>query len=620
LFISYAIKNFPLRGEAHKKWTFFGREGKMVNTLSELFLNTVDAYPKNDLLLYKDKGRYVAISSEDVRRRVMLFSLGLQSLGLNRGEKLIILSDNRPEWVMADFANLCAGGVTVPIYPSIVPEQIKYIIQDSDAKIVLTSDSTLWEKVAAIKKDLPQVAYYVTFKDEAPEGVLTWREVSARGEKIAKENPELFEKTARSVLPEELASIIYTSGTTGIPKGVMLTHQNFISNIKTLASIVEFNDKDYILSFLPLSHVLERMVTFAFLYKGCSIGYAESVETVAENLLELRPQIMVSVPRLFEKLYAKIMDNVLQSSGLKKKIFFWAVKVGKDYSGKALQRSPIPPWLRFRRKLAHKLVYSKILHKTGGRVRFFVSGGAPLSKDIAEFFYALGLVVLEGYGLTETSPVIAVNTFENLKYGTVGKPIPGVEVKIAADGEILTRGPNVMKGYYKKEEETREAFEGGWFHTGDIGYLDEEGYLVITDRKKDIIITAGGKNIAPQPIENLLKRNAFIANAVVVGGKRKFISALVVPDFEKLEEYARTRDIAFSSRQDLVANSQIIDFMLSVVDKSTPNLAPYEKIKKIALLDRDFELEKEELTPTLKVKRNKVEEKFKDVIDSLYRA
>jgi long-chain acyl-CoA synthetase len=404
-----------------------------------------------------------------------------------------------------------------------------------------------------------------------------------------------------------------------VPKGVILTHGNFISNVKTAAALLEFTDKDTVLSFLPLSHVLERMVTFAYVYKGCTIGYAESVETVAANLLEVRPHIMVGVPRVFEKIYSKVMDNVLTSSGLKRKIFFWAVKVGKAYGTRKLARRPVGGFLKFKRNLAHKLVYSKIVEKTGGRIRFFVSGGAPLSKDIGDFFYAMGLVILEGYGLTETSPVIAVNILENPRFGTVGKPIPGIEVKIARDGEILTRGPHVMKGYYKKDAETKETFEGDWLKTGDIGRFDEDGFLMITDRKKDLIVTAGGKNVAPQPIENVLKTNPYIENAVVIGDRRRFISALIVPKFEKLEDYAKSNSISYTGRGQLVQNQQVVNFLRSEIDRATPNLASFERIKKIAVLERDFEIEKGEMTPSLKVKRNVVEKKYKDLLDALYR-
>ncbi len=590
----------------------------MAQTLPQVLLDTLKNYPKPDFMLYKKEGRYVPISTEEFGRRVRDCCLGLRELGLTKEDKIIILSENRPEWVMADLANLCLGAITVPIYTSLVPEQIKYIIDDSDAKAIIVSNEEQWKKIESIRPALAKVRHYITFLKEAPEGVLTFDQIQELGSKVNAQNPALFEQLALEVRPDDEASLIYTSGTTGVPKGVILTHSNFLSNVQAVSRIIEFSDKDTVLSFLPLSHVLERMVTFTYLYKGCRISYAESLETVAENLLEIRPNIMVSVPRVFEKIYGRVMDNVLSSSALKKKIFFWALKVGKEYGGRKLNKEPIPRGLQRKKNLAHKLVFSKIIEKTGGRVRFFVSGGAPLSRDIAEFFYALGLIILEGYGLTETSPVISVNTFKDLKFGSVGKPIPGVEVKIAPDGEILARGPNIMKGYYKKEAETREAFEGGWFHTGDIGRLDENGFLVITDRKKDIIVTAGGKNIAPQPIENILKTNPYISNAVVIGDRRRFVSALIVPNFDKLEEYARSSGIAFASRPELVKNEKIRNFIKAEIDRATPNLASFEKIKKIALLDRDFEIEQGEITPTLKVKRNIIEKKYGDLIDSLY--
>jgi len=591
----------------------------MIETISQLLLNSIKSYQKENLVLYKKEGKYVPISTEEFGNQVKYFCLGLKDLGFEAGDKLVILSDNRPEWIISDFASLCSGGITVPIYTSLVSDQIKYIIDDSDAKVVVYSDQEQWQKISTVRDELIKVRNYITFAPKAPEGVATFAQILERGKRKAQEEPEVFEKLALGVKPDDMASIIYTSGTTGIPKGVMLIHSNFISNIKTCATIFEFSVKDTCLSFLPLSHVLERMVTFTYFYKGCTVAYAESIETVAENLLEVKPQIMVSVPRVFEKIYSKVMDNVLSSSSLKRKIFFWALKTGKEYGRKKLLSQPISRGLNFKRNLAHKLVFSKILEKTGGRVRFFVSGGAPLSKDIAEFFYAVGLVILEGYGLTETSPVISANTFEKMKFGAVGKPIPGVEVKIAQDGEILTRGPNVMKGYYKREAETKEVFKEGWFQTGDIGHLDEDGLLVITDRKKDLIVTAGGKNVAPQPIENQLKINPYISNAVVIGDRKKFVSALIVPDFEKLEKYAKFSNIPYKDKNDLVKVEKIKNFIQSEVDRSTPNLASYEKVKNIVLLDREFEIEKGEITPTLKVKRNIIEEKYKDLIDLLYK-
>jgi long-chain acyl-CoA synthetase len=594
------------------------KEGKMAGTLAQMLLDTLKNYPKPDFMLYKKEGRYVPLSTEEFGRGVRQFCLGLKDLGLTKGDKVILLSENRPEWAMCDLANLCLGAITVPVYCTLVPEQIRYIIDDSDARAVIVSNEEQWQKVEAVRSSLVKVRYFISLMEAAPSGVLTFSQVLARGERLDAQNPGLFESLAMAVKPDDEASLIYTSGTTGVPKGVILTHSNFLSNVTTCVPLLGIYPTDTVLSFLPLSHVFERMVTFAYIYVGCHIGYAESVETVAQNLLEVRPTIMVGVPRVFEKIYARVMDTVLSGSTLKKRIFYWALKVGKEYGRGKLRKEPIGPGLRWKHSLAHKLVFSKIVEKTGGRIRFFVSGAAPLSKDIGEFFYALGLIIIEGYGLTETSPAISLNTFEDLKFGTVGKPIPGVEVKIAPDGEILTRGPHVMKGYYKKEAETREAFEGGWFHTGDIGYLDEDGLLTITDRKKDIIVTAGGKNVAPQPIENILKTNPYISSAVVIGDRRRFVCALVVPNFEKLEDYARFSNIAFSSRSELVQNEKIVNFIRAEIDRATPNLAQYEKIKRIALLDRDFEIGKGELTPTFKVRRNVVEQKYRAMIDALY--
>ncbi len=590
----------------------------MIETLAQVLLNTVKSYPKPDFMLAKKDGAYAPLSTKEFGDKVRHFSLGLRELGLRPGEKMVILSENRPDWVIADFAALCRGALSVPIYTTLVSEQVRYIIDDSDAAIVVVSNEDQWRKIEAARSGLTKVRHYITFLPEAPAGVLTMEAVCAMGRKADAADPGLFERESLRVRPEDEASLIYTSGTTGVPKGVILTHGNFLSNILGVAEVIVFDHKDTVLSFLPLSHVLERMVTFTYVYKGCTIAYAESIETVGQNLLEVRPQIMVSVPRVFEKIYAKVMDTVLAGSGLKRKIFFWAAGVGRAYGALRIDGARVPAGLALRRAVAHRLVFSKIIAKTGGRVRFFVSGGAPLSKDIAEFFYALGLVVLEGYGLTETAPVLTANTFEAIRFGTVGKPIPGVKIRIAPDGEILARGPNVMKGYYKKEAETREVFDGDWFRTGDIGRFDADGFLVITDRKKDLIVTSGGKNVAPQPIENLLKTIPSVATAVVVGDRRRFVAALVVPDFAKLEDHARSAGIPFSDRAALVRDPRAVAFVMSEVDRVTAGLAPYERVKKIALLDRDFEIERDEITPSLKVKRAIVANRYKDVIDGLY--
>jgi long-chain acyl-CoA synthetase len=591
----------------------------MVTTLARLIVHSVTAYPKPDFMLVKRGEVFAPISAREFGDGVKHLALGLRSLGFETGQKLCVLSENRPEWTMTDFATLVAGGLTVPIYTTLVSEQIRYIVDDSDATVVVVSNAELWKKVEPLRAGLNKVKHYITFADEAPAGVLTLKAVQDRGRGVAESLPGTFDELVSLVKPDDEATLIYTSGTTGVPKGVILTHANLLHNIRTASDIIEFTEKDTVLSFLPLSHVLERMVMFTYIYKGCTVAFAESVEAVAQNLLEVRPHIMVSVPRVFEKIYTKVMDQVLRSPALRRKIFFWALKVGKEYGELKLAGKPVPGGLAFRRAVAAKLVYSKITAKTGGRIRFFVSGGAPLSKDIAEFFYAIGLTILEGYGLTETAPVLSVNTFDNLRLGSVGKPIPGVEIKIAADGEILARGPNIMKGYYKKEAETREVMEGGWFHTGDIGHFDADGFLLITDRKKDLLVTSGGKNIAPQPIENLLKSSPYITNAVVLGDRRRFVAALIVPDFDRLREYAQTKGIPYQSIEDLSRDRRIVDFLKSEVDQATPHLASYERVKKIAVLPRDFEIEKGEMTPSLKVRRASVADVYKDVIEALYR-
>jgi long-chain acyl-CoA synthetase len=590
----------------------------MTDTVSQIVLNAIESYDKQDLLLHKKEGKYVSFSSRDFAATVKYFSLGLGELGLEAGEKLVIFSENRSEWVMTNCANMCLGGVSVPIYTTLSAEQIQYIIEDSDSKIVVFSSPELWEKLKGIRHSLTNVTHYITFEAEAHEGILSFQDVVNKGKKRAEAEPERFVNRALSIKPDDLACIIYTSGTTGSPKGVMLTHGNLASNLKAVCQIIEFSDKDTSLSWLPLSHSFEHLVTIAYIHKGVTIAFAERPETIIDNLAEIRPHLLTSVPRLYEKFYSGIMDNVLNSSPVKRKIFFWALKTGKKHSQKKLTSQKISSFLEWKRKIAHKLVFSKIILKTGGRIRIFVSGAAPLSKNIADFFGAMGMIVLEGYGLTETSPAISLNTFENVKFGTVGKPVPGVEVKIAEDGEILAKGPNIMKGYYKKEAETAEVFDGEWFKTGDIGFVDEDGFITITDRKKDIIVTAGGKNVAPQLIENLLKTNPFIANVLVLGDRRKFISALIVPEFEKLEAYANENSIHFSGRDDLVQNAYIKKMMAEQIDMCTKNLAKYEKIKKFALLDRDFTIDEGELTPTMKVKRNIIEKKHSSLIDSFY--
>ncbi len=588
------------------------------STLARLVLHVERSFPKPDLFRVKREGRYQDISTAGFVADVRRLALALRDIGVGPGDRVVILSPNRPEWVLTDLAVLCAGAVTVPVYTSLPAEQIAFIVADSGAKALVCADLDLWRKVDAVRAGLPAVERYVLMDGEPPAGVLTLSDLLARGARVEADAAGLFERRAESVGPEDTASIIYTSGTTGPPKGVVLSHRNFVSNLVAVDDFIRFHSSDVVLSFLPLSHVYERMAMFMFLYKGATIAFAESVEAVAGNMMEVRPTILVSVPRLFEKIYARIMEQVLAGPRWRRALFFASLRAGKAHAALKLARARIPRRLATAQAMARRFVFARIAARTGGRIRLFICGGAPMSRDIAEFFLALGLMILPGYGLTETSPVLTGNLPDAYRLGSVGRAIPGVELRIAPDGEILVRGPNVMMGYHRREAETREAMEGGWFHTGDVGRLDEDGYLWITDRKKDILVTSGGKNVAPQPIEARLQSSPWIRGAVVVGNGRKFVSALIVPEFERLEAWARERGLAFAGRGDLCRNPEAVSRVLAEVQRATPGLAEFERVKKIVLLERDFELETGEMTPTLKVRRGLVEREYAALIESLY--
>jgi long-chain acyl-CoA synthetase len=589
-------------------------------TLNELFFDAIARYNRPDALQVKVGGSYHSISHMEVAMRVRRAALGLQALGVSRGARVAILSENRPEWAIADFASLTSALTDVPIYPTLPGDQIVYILKDSGSAAIFVSNRAQAEKIKEIRGQLPSLKAVIGF-DEMP-GItdLSMAELERRGaEKDSTQAGEQYRLDALTVKPDDVATIIYTSGTTGEPKGVMLTHDNIFSNVAAARKAIPFGGSDTALSFLPLSHIFERMAGHYMMWAtGTSIAYAESIDTVPVNLVEVRPTIVLSVPRLYEKMYARVLETALSGGVVKKKIFFWARGVADRWANQKLAGETPGPLLAGQYSLAQKLVFSKLRARTGGRLRHFVSGGAPLSPEINKFFYAAGLEILEGYGLTETSPVIAVNTPENFRIGTVGKPIDGVEVKIAADGEILTRGPHVMKGYYNKPEATREAIDPeGWFHTGDIGEL-RDGFLAITDRKKDIIVTAGGKNIAPQPLENKVKTNKYVAQAVMLGDKRKFPSMLIVPNFDQLEKWAMRHNIIWTDRAQLLRMPTIHAKMESEVNKELAGSAHFEVPKKIGLLEHDFSIERGELTPTQKVKRREIDKHYKALIDSLY--
>ena len=593
-------------------------------TLTQLFFESAERFDKPDALQVKVGGAWRPISHRTLVERVRHVSLGLRGLGLAPGDRVAILSENRPEWAIADYACLTARLADVPVYPTLPADQVAHVLRDSGSTAIFVSTPEQAEKIREIRGQLPALRTVISFADPKPAGVdMTFAELEAKGRAAdSAEAAARWKAEALQVKPDDLATLIYTSGTTGAPKGVMLTHDNIYSNVKeiclALGSLFE-EGTDQTLSFLPLSHILERMAGHYLMFAtGTSIAYAESMDTVPINMQEVRPTIVISVPRLYEKMYARVLENAMSGSGVKKRIFFWARKVAERWADVKLAGGTPRGLLALQYALAQKLVFSKLKARTGGRLRFFVSGGAPLASDINKFFYAAGLTILEGYGLTETSPVIGVNTPEAFRLGTIGRAIPSVEVKIAPDGEILTRGPHVMKGYYRNPEATSETIDAErWLHTGDIGVI-EDGYIRITDRKKDIIVTAGGKNIAPQPIENQVKTNKYVSQAVMIGDKRKYPIMLVVPDFEQLEKWAKQQNILWTDRAQLLAMPTIRAKMEKEVQSECARLAKYEVPKKVALLEHDFSIERGELTPTLKVKRRVIDKHYAPLVDALY--
>jgi long-chain acyl-CoA synthetase len=592
-----------------------------VQTVCDIFYHSVDTCRKAEHLKYRREGTWRAISSQGLKAAVEEISMGLRTLGIDKGDKVAILSENRPEWAMADLAILCAGAADAPIYSTLTPPQVLYILSDSGAKAVFVSTAEQAAKVTQERPHLASLEHMIRFDPAPAPGTLSLEELRAKGKEALAADPDAVRRRAAEVKSDDLATLIYTSGTTGDPKGVMLTHGNLVHNVLAAAKVFPMVGPEWTaLSFLPLCHSFERTAGHNFmLYVGATIAYAESVEKVPENMLEVRPTVMCSVPRLYEKMYARVNEKVASDPPLRQKIFRWAIGVGGEVFRHRLARTEPGALLKLRFALADRLVFSKIKQRTGGRLQLFISGGAPLAREIAEFFGSAGMLVCEGYGLTETSPVITCNRPDRLKPGTVGLPLEHVEVKIAEDGEILTRGPHVMKGYYGKPEATAEAIdEAGWFHTGDIGLIDPDGFLVITDRKKDIIVTSGGKNIAPQPIENRLKTNRFFTEVVMIGNRRNFASALVVPNFDALEAWVRVKGMTVGGRQELVRRPEVIEHYMHLINQMTPDLAQFEKIKKIALLTREFSQDAGELTPTLKVKRRVVEERYKAMIDKMY--
>jgi long-chain acyl-CoA synthetase len=597
-------------------------------TLNELFFGAMDRFGARPVVMRsKVSGAWMPLSHADLGERVRAMAAGLRELGIIAGDRVAILSENRPEWAITDYACLTIRCADVPIYPTLPARQIEFILRDAGARAVVVSSAEQLAKIQEIRSRLGDLEHVIVIDPDAAAsdaaGVIPFATLLERGRAAAPAADE-WRRESLTVNPDDLATLIYTSGTTGDPKGVMLTHGNLTSNVVAGLGVLALRDTDECLSFLPLSHVFERMAGhYCMLQAGTIINYAGSIDSVPADMLEIRPTVMLSVPRLYEKIYARVLEGGAGGSPLKRAIFRWARRIGETRAEYRMAHRPVPKGLEFRYRLAYRLVFSKLQARVGGRLRFFVSGGAPLAAEIAKFFYAAGLPILEGYGLTETSPVIAVNTFDAIRLGSVGRPLPGVEVRIAPDGEILTRGPHVMKGYFGKPEATAETIDpDGWLHTGDIGVLDAEGFLRITDRKKDMIVTAGGKNIAPQPIENLVRTSKFVSNAVMLGDRRKFPIMLVVPNLGNLQAWAARKNIRFDAgdTRAFLALEPVHAKMDREVLRPLGELAHFEVPKRLLLLPEDFSVETGELTPTLKVRRRVVEQNHRAEIEAVYRA
>jgi long-chain acyl-CoA synthetase len=591
-------------------------------TLAELFLQSAKQHNRRDALNYKRDNTWHSISSDEVISRAKHISLGLYSLGVKNGDRVAILAPNSPDWTIVDAGCQLCGVIDVPIYTTLTADSVEYIVNDSGSKVFFLQDLAAYKKFEAVFANCGTIQKIVFFDNDVS-GVfnaVSLAELEKIGADVAVQQPVLIDKLIENVKADDVATLIYTSGTTGEPKGVMLSNRNLISNVINCGLDFAFTENDVPLSVLPLSHVFERAGMYLYIFNGMAVHYAESIDKVANNLKEVRPTIFVGVPRIFEKVYAKAKHGASQESRVKETIFDWAIEVGKEYAKLLTANQPIPTILSLKYNLADKIVFAKFRDFFGGRLRFCITGGAAISDDIFLIFTGSGVPIMQGYGLTETSPVISTNTIKDVKLGTVGKPINNTSVRIADDGEIEVSGDGVMVGYFNKPDATKEVLTSdGWFKTGDIGHLDKEGFLKITDRKKELFKTSGGKYIAPSPIEQMIKASRFVSQIILIGNNRKFVSALIVPNFEVLKHYAEIKEISLKTTADFCNNAQIIDLFEREVAKYAVGLAKFETIKKVALLENEFTVETGELTPTLKIKRRIVDEKYQHIIDELYK-
>lgn len=587
------------------------------DTLTRLFLHGL-GHDSPEAMMHRHWGEWRKVSHREVRESVERLAAGLRDLGLQKGDRIAILSENRPEWAIADYASLFAAATVVPVYANLPAAQVAHILNDSQARAIFVSNREQLEKIASIRAVLPTLEWVISLEAvEASGGLHSYVELLDRGRvRIEEGGFAGLEAIAAEIEPEDVATIIYTSGTTGDPKGVMLTHFNLAANVAATDEhrVFRLHPGLIALSFLPLSHTFERMVDFYFWYSGVTIAYVDAMDKVAGSMLEVRPHVIAAAPRVFEKIYAKVMG----STGIRRKLVMWAKEVGEAavedrISGRRSQPTGLSE------KVADRLVFSKLRERTGGRIQGFVSGSAPLSAEIARFFWAAGLPVYEGYGLTETSPVLTANRPDGVKLGTVGQAIPGTELRIGPEGEILARGPQIMKGYFNNPEATEAAIDAdGWFHTGDVGQIDDEGFLTITDRIKDIIVTAGGKNVAPAPIENAAAMSPYVAQVVMIGDRRPYPSLLVVPDYDNVRGWARGQGVTDTSSEALAEDPRVRELIEKDTLGRLGSFARYELPKKVAIIPEEFTVESGELTPTLKVKRRVVEQNHQDVIQSIY--
>jgi len=594
------------------------------NTITAMFDGVVERFQieGRPMLMYKKDGEYRGKSYSEMKALVEKFANGLAAIGVKSYDHVALISENRPEWVVADMAILKLAAVNVSIYPSLTARQIEFILNDAEVKYVIVSNQMQLNKILKIADEIPALRRIIVLSDikknDLP-GVLSFSSVLEMGSIFQKLYPDYLKIESSKITPDVVCALIYTSGTTGNPKGVMLTHENIVSNMKSSAICIPFSHEDTILSFLPLSHSYERTTGYyTAMACGALIAYAESIDTVPENLIEIKPTFVTTVPRLFERFYNRLMKQIGEEPVIKQKIFEWALSVGKKYF-KFKKNGKLHPLNKLQYLLADYLVFKKIRARTGGRIKFFVSGGAALNPALGEIFEIMGIKILEGYGMTEASPVISVNRLDDYKWGSVGKPLPGVEVKIASDGEILVRGPNVMKGYWKNPEATAAVIDSeGWLHTGDVGNIDGEGFISITDRKKHLFVSSGGKNIAPQPIENLFLQSKMIDQIVLIGDGRMFLTALVVPNYDYLRQNPEQQIWTEKTDEELARDPGVYKYLDKEIKNIQNDLSAYERIRKFTILSRPLSVENEEMTPLLKVRRRVVEEKFKAIIDKMY--